>query len=124
MTELIITDDFTIHQVQDKFQEHFPFLKIEFFKTSHDEMEGSPKENMITENHLLGDIRTNHSAGELSIHGNQKVTTLEEHFEENYGLNVQVFRKSGKNWLETTKTDEWTLSEQNRTGEEMSEAVN
>lgn len=123
MTELIITDDFTIEQVQDKFQAHFPYLKIEFFKKPHDEMQGSPKEHLITGNHLLGDIRTSHNAGNISIHGNQKVSTLEEHFGENYGLNVQVFRKSGKTWLETTKTDEWTLSEQNRVGEDMEEPV-
>lgn len=119
MSEIIITNDLTIEQIQDKFNAHFPFLKIEFFKTSHEEGEGSPKDNIIQGNHIIGDIRSNNSSGELSIHGNQKVSTLEEAFKEDYGLNVQVFRKSGKVWLETTNTDEWTLAEQNKTGEDM-----
>ncbi len=123
MTEILITDDLSIEQLQDKFNQHFPYLKIEFFKSGHSEGEGSPKDNIITSNHILGDIRFNHASGEISIHGNQKVSTLEEAFKEKYGLNVQVFRKSGKVWLETTNTDEWTLSEQNKMGEEMEMGV-
>lgn len=123
MTEIIITDDLSIQQIQDKFNAHFPYLKIEFFKSAHQEGEGSSKDNIITTNHIIGEIRYNHASGEVSMHGNQKVSTLEEAFKEKYGLNVQVFRKSGKVWLETTKTDEWTLSEQNKMGEEMAVGV-
>lgn len=46
------------------------------------------------------------------------VTDLEQSFNTIYGLGVQVFRKSGKIWLETTVTDGWTLEEQNRQGED------
>jgi len=49
-----------------------------------------------------------------------KVSELEKIFLEDYGLNVQVFRNSGRVWLETTMTDDWTLAEQNRQGEELS----
>ena len=120
MSEILISDDLTIEQVQDKFSEHFPFLKLEFFKSAHEAEAGSPKDGLINSKKIIGDIRTRQSEGELSIHGNQKVSTLESHFEDNYGLHVQVFRKSGKVWLETTKTDSWTLAEQNKMGEEMS----
>ena len=41
------------------------------------------------------------------------VGDLEQRFQDVYGLSVQVFRKSGKVWLETTVTDNWTLDEQN-----------
>jgi hypothetical protein len=33
---------------------------------------------------------------------------------------AQVYRKSGKIWLETTVTDSWTLEEQNKQGESLS----
>jgi hypothetical protein len=36
------------------------------------------------------------------------------------GLYVQVFRKSGKVWLETTATDNWSLYKQNEEGQELS----
>jgi hypothetical protein len=37
-----------------------------------------------------------------------------------YGLSVQVFRKSGNVWLETSATDNWTLRQQNNEGAELS----
>jgi hypothetical protein len=37
-----------------------------------------------------------------------------------FGVPVQILRKSGKIWLETTMTDHWTLLQQNQHGEEIS----
>jgi hypothetical protein len=48
------------------------------------------------------------------------VTELESRFNTIYGLSVQLFRKSGRAWLETTVTDGWTLEEQNNEGEALS----
>lgn len=42
------------------------------------------------------------------------VSELEQHFADVYGLSVQVFRKSGEVWLETTTTDNWSLEKQNQ----------
>ena len=50
------------------------------------------------------------------------VTELETMFRENFGLYVQVFRRSGKLWLETTATDSWTLTVQNDQGKELSDS--
>jgi len=123
MTDLIITDDLTLEQLQDQFNKHFEYLKIEFFKKSHKITEGSSPNELVKPDLIIGDIRTIHANGEISIHGNLKVSTLEENFEKYYGLHAQVFRRSGNVWLETTKTDDWTLAEQNKLGQEMSLAV-
>jgi hypothetical protein len=37
-----------------------------------------------------------------------------------FGLCVQVFRKSGNHWIETSLTNSWTLEQQNREGFELS----
>ncbi|MDP4586726.1 MAG: hypothetical protein NWS86_00980 [Flavobacteriales bacterium] len=37
------------------------------------------------------------------------VEQVESIFEKS-GMHVQVFRQSGKLWLETTRTDDWALS--------------
>ena len=42
-----------------------------------------------------------------------KVAELENAFAKSFGFAVQVFRKSGNVWLQTTATDDWTLEEQN-----------
>ena len=116
--EITISDNQTIQEPQDQFNEHFPFLKIEFYKKEHEVGQGNLVSSKLDSSKSIGEIRTIHDTGDLSIHGNQKVSTLEQAFHDTYGLNVQVWRKSGEIWLQTTATDEWTLSEQNHTGEE------
>lgn len=114
---MIISDQKTIKEIQTEFNNKFPFLKIEFYKMTHKTNEGSPDISRWDFNKTIGEIRTIQTSGDLSINGNQKVSTLEKNFEELYGLNVQVFHKSGNLWLQTTATDEWTLSHQNEKAE-------
>jgi len=61
-----------------------------------------------------------HNTGTITIAPGMTVNELEQNFKDVYGLSVQVFRKSGKVWLETTVTDGWSLEEQNRQGEDLS----
>jgi len=60
----------------------------------------------------------------LTIYGQQKVSEVEQLFQDVYGLSVQVFRKSGTIWLETTATDDWTLNKQNDEAKELSSPIN
>ncbi len=120
MTEIKIADRKTIGEVQAEFQEHFPFLKIEFYTGEHIEGQGSLDSLKINVDKTIGEVRNKHESGEVSIHGNQKVATLESNFHDVFGLNVQVFRRSANLWLQTTVTDEWTLSQQNETAKEFS----
>lgn len=115
---MIINDSKTISEIQEEFTEKFPFLRLEFYKSHHDTHEGSPKEEKIDSFYKIGEIRTRTRTGDLSINGHLKVSTLEEKFEEDYGLNVQVFRRSGEVWLQTTATDNWTLTDQNERGKD------
>lgn len=119
MTDIEITDDKTLAELQAAFQAHFPFLKIEFYTVSHSLGEGSDEAEKLDLKMTIGKARKEQTTGHMSIHGNQKVSTLESVFQEVYGLNVQVFRKSGNLWLQTTTTDAWTLSEQNETAKEF-----
>ena len=119
MTEITITDDKTIEEVQRAFQDHFPYLKLEFYAEEHIPGQGTPDAVKINVETTIGEAREDNSEGNVSIHGNQKVSTLESVFHDVYGLNVQVFRRSGNLWLQTTTTDSWTLSEQNETAKEF-----
>lgn len=111
-----ITNDKKIADIQTEFSEKFSNLKIEFYQTPHEVGEGTKEELKYDPNSTIGEIRKKGSEGDLSIHGNLKVETLESKLAEQFGLNAQVFRKSGNVWLQTTKTDDWTLSEQNDRG--------
>jgi hypothetical protein len=93
-------------------------LKLEFYAKHHEEGEGSEAKLQINDELTIGSVRSTHQEGALSIDGHLKVGSLERMFFEKYGLNVQVFRKSGSLWLQTIKTDDWTLTEQNSRGEQ------
>jgi hypothetical protein len=114
--DIQITDEKTLGAVKEEFQAKFPHLKLEFYDHSHKEGEGSPERYLLDDAQTIGEARKTKKEGGLSINANQKTNTLENRFKEHYGLNVQVFRKSGKLWMQTTSTDEWTLSHQEEVG--------
>lgn len=121
--KLKITDSRKITEIQEDFSRIFPFLKIEFFSRPHKVEGGTAREHRYHPSKTLGECRTIQKPGEISISPLMTVGELEQIFAENYGLSVQVFRKSGKVWLETTLTDQWTLEEQNKQGEALSRPV-
>ena len=124
MQILIINEQLTIEVVQKQFNKVFPFLKIEFFKEKHQKGIGTEKKNMyVNRNEYLFVIAHQDKCGQIQLEGNQTVEQLEEIFETNFGLHVQIFRKSGKIWLETSTTDGWTLNQQNEEGKLLEEEL-
>ena len=122
--EILIDDNTLLSDIQKEFNSHFPYLKLEFFEFDISGKIVNSKEHLIKNNQQpINMIRHIHLGGHISMNGHQKVSTFEQHFKENFGVNVQVFRKSGNTWLQTTTTDSWTLAEQNKKGEEMRDAI-
>ena len=109
--------------IQEEFNTVFPYLKLEFFSKPHKPGGASAKKFVKHSSKTLGECRTVHNKGKITITPNMTVVDLEQSFRDVYGLGVLVFRKSGKVWLETTVTDGWTLEEQNRQGEALSETA-
>ena len=119
---MLITDHKTLKEIKTEFSQKFPYLKLEFYKGKHEAGQPSPAILQLDENLTIGSIRKVHTEGDLRISANLKVNTLEERFWKQYALNVQVFRRSGNLWLQTTTTDNWTLTEQNGKGERSEQA--
>ena len=119
---MLITDKKTLKDIKTEFSNKFSYLKLEFYKGKHETNKPSPANLQLDENLKIEAVRQTHTEGDLKISGNLKVSTLEDRFWELYGLNVQVFRRSGNLWLQTTTTDHWTLSEQNGKGERSEQA--
>lgn len=116
-----IKDDMTISDLQRAFNERFPYLRLEFYTEPHAPGKGSPATKQIPADKKIGDVRLIHTEGGFQIDPKMKVAALEKLFAEKYGLYVQVFRRSGSLWLQTTATDDWTLEEQNERGRESVE---
>jgi hypothetical protein len=115
---LLIKPDCRISELQKAFNLHFPYLKLEFFKHFHEIHGGNPRKDMVT--HDLSLKLKKKGVSEFLITEDMRVSALEQLFTEYFGLSAQVFRKSGRSWLETTMTDDWTLKRQNDEGCELS----
>ncbi|MEK7253498.1 MAG: hypothetical protein AAB316_02035 [Bacteroidota bacterium] len=119
---MLITDNKKLKDIKAEFHAKFPFLKLEFYIGKHESHKPSPARQQLDPEKTIGEVRSIHVEGDLGIDAHLKVSTLEDRFWENYGLNVQVFRRSGNLWLQTSASDEWTLAEQNRKGEHSEHA--
>jgi len=113
-----INKNTTTAEVVESFVSAFPYLKLVFYKKSHKHFHGSQKEDEIKENVVLETLNEKIKEGKIEWKGDMSVDKLETLMEKSFGLHVQVFRKSGDIWLQTSKTDHWTLDDQNRNGAE------
>lgn len=118
--KLLVSDKRKISTIQQEFNDNFPYLKIEFYCKTNKSGNGLPKKQIQSQNSTIGECRTTHKRGTLTIIPSMTVAELERKLNETFGLSAQVFRKSGNVWLETTITGGWSLEEQNKQGEALS----
>ncbi|HEX4877014.1 MAG TPA: hypothetical protein VFV31_10110 [Chitinophagaceae bacterium] len=116
---LNIAPERLISEVQKDFNSYFPFLKIEFFNNKSLSRSDFSVKNILPHNRKLGDSQSLFKNGTIEFDEEMKVNELEKQFRDQFNLAVQVFRKSGNLWLETTMTDNWTLQQQNNHGREI-----
>jgi hypothetical protein len=121
-----IDDNNTFNNIQQRFRSLFPFLKLEFLKkkTPFPGSGVSIKQPITILDKTLAESRTIFKEGTITISPEMTISELEKCFNEIYGLSTQVLRQSGNVWLITTVTDKWTLEEQNRQGEIITQQVN
>ena len=101
-----------------EFNKTFPYLKVEFYtKTGKDFKKVMLPHTISLKNAGL------RKSGRVDLKPNMRVSEFESLLKEKFGLSAQVLRRSGKLWLETTLTDNWTLEQQNNHGRELSEPV-
>jgi hypothetical protein len=116
--KITIEDHMQLSKAQELFNAAFPFLRIEFFPA---ETEPSPlTRRKIHPATTFALFRKNNVKEPITITPNMTVSELDRNFNTVYGLETQIFRKSGKIWLETTLTEQWTLDEQNLQGKALS----
>ncbi len=123
MNQLSIENTTTTYDLKKVFNDALPFLKIEFFKEPCIKGQRFSRDKMTTNNQTLDKIRHINTYGVLKFSERTKVSELEKKFFTSFGLCVQVFRKSGNIWLETTATENWTLGQQNEEGKNLHEVL-
>ena len=119
--KMLIHHNDTLENLQKLFNAEFPFLKLEFFTRPHDKGAPTEKQFMVNIKRTVDSCNPDLKEATINIPSSITVHELEKLFQQNLGLYIQVFRKSGKVWLETTATDNWSLFKQNVEGQEWSE---
>lgn len=100
----------TVAIVQGRFQTRYPMLQIQFYRVAHDHFSGSQQKDQVAPSTLLNTLNPELADTEVVLQDGMTVDTLETYFEEKLDLHVQVFRKSGEHWMQTSATDHWTLA--------------
>lgn len=117
---LHIKTDGMIGDIQNEFNSYFPFLWIEFFRLPHSKKELSPKNDKINRFSPVNQLVKGDNARIVELNEKMTIRQFEALMAEQAGLNVQVLRKSGRVWIETSFTDDWSLEQQNEEGRVMS----
>ena len=108
-------NDFNVMNL--KFHEKFPFLKLVFFKQSHQIHESSPISKIIDIKEIEKYLTFSRPIN-LEINESDTTSKLESIFSKLFGLNIQIYRLEGNVLIQTVGTDEFTLKEQNEIGEQ------
>ncbi len=116
--KILVEPDKKINAIQDEFNNAFPYLKLEFY--SRPSKSNEPFKYLKNRSKSISEFKIMPGKKNFNITSDITAAEIHKNFMDIYGLGVQLFRKSGKAWLETTLTDSWTLAEQNRQGEELS----
>jgi len=116
-----------IGEVQEEFNRAYPFLQIAFSRR----MDIFLNEKGFTADKSLSAGKNNGEEEDIRIEAKQllweifglsdtmKVSELEVLLQYQFGLPVQIFRKSGNLWMGTRLHRDWTLRQQNDHGEEI-----
>lgn len=113
---IIIDDSMTLLSVQEEFNRIFPYLKINFFGFVTEKTNIPQQKIAVKNTRTFSEFRKPESTMHVVITPEMSVSDLEKHFSNGYHLKTQVYRNSGRIWLETNATDSWALEEQNKQG--------
>ena len=117
--KIIINNYRKIFAVQQEFSAVFPDLKINFLAKPNTNG-GTPVKKIVKNSKSIGECRTIHSSGFITILPEMTVGELKQHFSDVYGLSIELFVKSGdNNWKESTLSENTLLSELNDTATYM-----
>ncbi|MEP6845392.1 MAG: hypothetical protein ABI861_05290 [Panacibacter sp.] len=108
-----------VSDVQRNFTAHFPYLRLKFLKTASEKKSNSTDSTLADAGLTLTAKIVDHNKKVL-INETMTVAELTSAFNDYFGVQIEVLRKSGNVWLETNLTNNWTLQQQNKMGESIS----
>lgn len=112
----------TVQEIKKQFAANFPSLKLELFQQPHRAEEGSRLETHLNDDQSLAVLNLPRE-GYFFFKPSDTVAAFEQGLQNEFGIPVQVFRRSGDQWIETIQTDHLSLEKQNSMGQESRQRV-
>jgi hypothetical protein len=109
---LHISDSKTVEDLQDHFNDCFPYLKIEFYREAGNHLKECDKSNLVNPHTFIGEIRKTAYSGTFDIKSWDKTSKVKQDLKDFFGLNVQIFRMHKNEWIPTSYSDDLTLKQQ------------
>ena len=110
-------DEFTkIHDVQRAFSQAYTFLRLDFDQSMYPEKHVFEITDKIRRHNVINKESGLPATFALNMNKYRTVSELEQDVHEIFGISVRVLRKSGKNWLPTSVSDDRTLEMHNEQG--------
>lgn len=116
-----VTGQKKLSTIQAEFTENFAQLGLMFFSLDEaKKAERGERIQPLQSDQTVASVRTKAAKGDMSIHGNTTVGTIESRFRDDYGLYVQVcYMRDGKPVYTAESLNAASLSELNRRAREQ-----
>jgi hypothetical protein len=111
---LFVKPEIKANELIRHFNEIYPFLRLEIHNQVKEKSDSYQEFN-------LGDFMQKKIIDGFEILPEMNVSEVECLFRENMGIQISIFRKSGKTWLESSFTNYWSLERQNNLGKGMND---
>ncbi len=121
--EIHFNPETTIEEVQHQFTLAFPHLKLGFFKDLNQDQILTADELIKNEKVRFSELTEKSASGSFHFDSAKTILEFEKSVLDEFGLQLQVFRKSGSTWLVTTNTDSKTFAEQEAMALEMNRPI-
>ncbi len=115
--KMCVAKEISLKSIQQKFNQYYPFLKIEFFKIPK---ETGGKMQLMSDDELRKKKNGLPQNITIDFNNNKKVHEIETELKNLFGFPAQMFRRLGNVWVETSLTQDWTVEEQNTAGKQIS----
>src|SRR5689334_8778966 len=100
--KILISGSLRVTEIQRDFNLLFPFLNLEFFDLSTDQMSSYTSSANQRASVYIRDIRKKQVDGELVLNPNMTIMQLEHLLSDEFGLQAQVFVRSKENWVRSS----------------------
>lgn len=116
------TNTETVADIQKVFHQFYPYLRINVLSKPHAAHMPSERKTILSSQTALSSIDT-FKSDTFAFNNDMIVVEFEKGVWETLGLPIQVLRKSGIIWLQTSTTDDWSLTRQNEEGAYFSQGT-